>query len=271
MIDIVTVVFQDELPILRLQAQSIELYCQDIGVKNIYVIVNDSDDVANQIDAGAWGTFSSQVKIIPRSTFGCSFVDNGWVSQQALKLVASQLCENPWYMVLDAKTIFVRPLLLKDLFKDNQIQVGQLPIYPVFERSRQITNELFGIDLKNQAGPGGVPFFFNTNDTQAMIAYIENKVKQNFAEWFQAQGMLTEFILYSGWIEYRHGMDVYYSKKSFFTVCNVCHSEVGIIEQKLNVMKHPSNLTVSIHRNAWSQMTSSQQTQYQNFLEQKLK
>ena len=108
MIDIVTVVFEQELSVLRLQAQSIELYCQDIGVKNIYVIVNDSDSVAGQIDPTWWGSMSGLVCIVPRSQFGCNFVDNGWVSQQALKLIASGLVDNPWYMVLDAKTWFIK-------------------------------------------------------------------------------------------------------------------------------------------------------------------
>ena len=69
MIDIVTVVFEQELSVLRLQAQSIELYCQDIGVKSIYVIVNDADSLAAQIDPAWWGNMSSLVRIVPRSQF----------------------------------------------------------------------------------------------------------------------------------------------------------------------------------------------------------
>lgn len=267
MIDIVTVVFRDELPVLQLQAQSVDLYCRDIGVKNIFVVVNDDESVVAEINTAWWGSLGNCVRIIPRTLLGSVFVDNGWVSQQALKLAISKLCENPWYTVLDAKTIFVRPLKLTDVFDSKQkLQVGQLDIYPVFERSRQITNELFGIDLKRQAGPGGVPFFLNTNDVRAMVAYIENKVKESFVEWFQAQGMLTEFILYSGWIEYRHGLNVCYSSNSFFTVCNICHSEVGIANSKLSSMKDPGMLTVSIHRNAWTQFTEVQKQTYRDFL-----
>jgi hypothetical protein len=42
MIDIVTVVFEQEIPVLRAQAQSIALNCQRIGIRNIYVVLNDS-------------------------------------------------------------------------------------------------------------------------------------------------------------------------------------------------------------------------------------
>ena len=38
MIDLVTVVFREELPILKLQAQSVDLYCQNIGIKNTFQV-----------------------------------------------------------------------------------------------------------------------------------------------------------------------------------------------------------------------------------------
>ena len=99
-----------------------------------------------------------------------------------------------------------------------------------------------------------------------MIAYIENKKNTNFVEWFQAQGMLTEFILYSGWIEFTGGLDTYYSNQSCFTVCNLCHSETGIADIKLDAMNQSTMLTVSIHRNAWLHLTDHQKQTYKNFL-----
>ena len=86
MIDIVTVVFSEELPVLRVQAQSIDRYCAELGLKNIYVLVNDSDSVLDQIDKTWWGQYQDQVQIISRSVFSTSYVENGWVSQQILKI-----------------------------------------------------------------------------------------------------------------------------------------------------------------------------------------
>jgi hypothetical protein len=268
MIDIVTVVFAQEIPILQVQAQSIDLYCRDIGVKNIFVVVNDADNVTDQIDPAWWGSFADRVQVVARSSFDCDFVSNGWVSQQALKMLAASSSANEWSMVLDAKTIFVNTFPIDKLFdKDHKLKVGLLPIYPVFEPSRQITNQLFGIDLKHQAGPGGVPFFFHTQTLRDMIEYLEQRVNQNFSEWFQSQGMLTEFILYSGWIEYRSGLDRCYSNWSCFNVCNLCHSELDIADTKISEYMHdPRILTVSIHRNAWSQLNNAQQQTYRDFL-----
>jgi hypothetical protein len=49
MIDIVTVVFEQEIPVLRAQAQSIALNCQRIGIRNIYVVLNDSETIAAKL------------------------------------------------------------------------------------------------------------------------------------------------------------------------------------------------------------------------------
>jgi hypothetical protein len=59
MIDIVTVVFEQEIPVLRAQAQSIALNCQRIGIRNIYVVLNDSETIASQIDPAWWGPLAN--------------------------------------------------------------------------------------------------------------------------------------------------------------------------------------------------------------------
>ena len=122
MIDIVTVVFREELPILQVQAESVDLYCQDIGIQTIYVVVNDDISVVQEIDLAWWGSLSKYVKIIHRDYFNCKFVADGWVSQQVLKLLCSTLSQNEYTMILDAKTILIKSLELNCLFdKDKKI------------------------------------------------------------------------------------------------------------------------------------------------------
>jgi len=257
MIDICTVVFQEELDILKLQARSIERYGYDVGI--IRVILND-DSV---VDPAWWGKLANQVEIIPRSRFGSTWCDNGWVSQQALKILGSAQGSNTWSMILDAKTILVKPIDIFD--SQDRPQVGLLDIYLVFEPSRQIINQLFEIDLQQQLGPGGVPFFINNEQSRLMIQDIESGTSTRFAEWFQAQGRVTEFMLYTGYLQSKNLIDKLYNiKKCTINICNVCHSEVASWDQKFNNMKHAA--TVSVHRNAWSQLNLQQQYQYIDFL-----
>jgi hypothetical protein len=203
--------------------------------------------------------------VIPRSAFSTQFIDNGWVSQQVLKLLAAAMSHNTWSMVLDAKTMFVRELKLTDLFDETgRARVGTLPVFPVFEPTRLMINELYNIDMKDQLGPGGVPFFFQNDAVRLMIAETTFLVKKSFPVWFQEKGRITEFMLYSGYLQYRFdGYDTFYSPESAFGAVNISHGEVDQFNTKLKQMQDPRTLTVSIHRGAWSQLTDDQKQQYQ--------
>ena len=268
-IDLVTVVFEPELPVLRAQAQSINLYCRDLGIKNIYVIVNDHKSAADQIDPAWWGDMQHRVIILPRSTFSTDFVDNGWVSQQVLKLLGAATSFNTWSMALDAKTLFVKPLRFDDLIdSQGRPQTGALGIQPVFEVSRARVSKLFDVDITTQLGPAGVPFLFNTRCVRAMMVDIEQRTGESFPAWFQAQGSVTEFILYSAYLESAHMTDLLYNTdRCMLSPCNLCHSEVAAFDRKFREMQN--SLTVSIHRNAWTVLSSDQQQQYRSFLLQR--
>jgi hypothetical protein len=268
MIDIVTVVFDDEIPVLKLQAQSIDLYCRDIGVRSIYVIVNDHESVAEQIDPSWWGKFADCVTVLPRRIFSTDFVSNGWVSQQVLKILAASISHNTWSMVMDAKTIFVRNLDLTEIADSTgRICSGTLLIQPVFEPSRIIVNNFYGIELEKQIGPGGVPFFFHNATIRHMIADAEDRTQTSFPIWFQSQGRLTEFILYSGYVKYKHGgFNILYSTTNNIQTHNICHSEVAMFDHKLSQPQLSGIQTIGVHRNAWTQLSADQQQRYQSYL-----
>ena len=269
MIDIITVVFRDELKILQAQAESVARYCKQLDIGNIYVVVNDEDNITQLIDGAWWGELHDRVIVTPRSVFSAQWHSNGWVSQQALKLMTASISYNHYSMILDAKTIFVRELTLAQLFNEQgQLQIGQLDVFPVFEPSRQIVNRLWNIDLKKQADPGGVPFFVRNDVVRAMIADVYAYTHQNFPTWFQSQGMVTEFMLYSGYIVKGAGsLDVLYSEQNKIGgIINVCHSEVASWDRKFAKMKQADTLTVSVHRKAWEQLDTDQRQQYQMFL-----
>ena len=270
MLDIITVVFQDELDILQVQAQSIDLYCHDMGLQTIFVIVNDDDHVADQVDPQWWGRLRSRVRIIPRSYFACQFVPNGWVSQQVLKLLASAVSENTWSMVLDAKTL-VSDHVTADIFVANsdQLTLGIYPVLSVFEPAAKIAGDLFGITVTHVAEPAGVPFIFNNHDVRQMIEEIETMTHDNFTKWFQQQGMLTEFVLYTAFIQYK-----YQDLKQVYLGCNqtklsnnICHSELKIFDIKLQQAQAHRPLTIGVHRNAWQQLTEQQKQSYRDYLE----
>jgi hypothetical protein len=270
MIDIITVVFREELDILKLQAQSIELFCRDMDLGQIYVAINDDSLTVDEIDPRWWGSLSNCVTVIHRQSLGINYSNNGWLTQQLLKLITASHSTNDWSMVLDAKTILIQPVNLSRIFtKDGQMTWGYFPIFPVFDPARKQVSELFGIDQKQVIGPGGVPFFFHNETVRNMIKEVEVRTRERFSKWFQAVGTITEFILYSGYVQYCDGsLDNRYVNGvlNSYLACNICHSEVLQFDQKYFEMQTPKVLTASIHRRAWGELDEFQRQSYRNLL-----
>lgn len=269
MIDICTVVFEEEIPILQVQADSIARYCTKLGVRSIYVILNDSERHIDKIDKNWWGPLRNHVHILPRTAFSAAWVDNGWVSQQLFKMLGASLSYNTWTMILDAKTIFVREFDPNTIIgADGRLAVGYYPTPDVFKPAQDIVNKFFNTDVQHVVGPAGVPFFFHNDTVRFMIAETTYRAGKSFPLWFQEQGMLTEFVLYSGYVHYKYGgLDKFVNSENHLgKVVNVCHSEVARFDSLFTEMTDPNTLTVSVHRNAWNQLTPDQRNQYQNFL-----
>ena len=266
MIDICTVVYQEEIPLLILQAQSLQRRAQNLGIRNIYVVMNDQDHHMAAIDPRWWGALAPQVCVVPRSFWSTTWSDNGWLTQQLWKLLTAASSWNTWTLVLDAKTLPVQDLSLDQILDgQGRARVGQCPIQPVFDASRQICEQLWGQPLEHQLGPAGVPFLFHNSTVRAMISEITRRTGQAFPSWFQAQGRVTEFILYSSWVQYS-GADHLYSAECAIHPVNLCHSEVGLFDHKIQYMRSPDTTTVSIHSRAWAQLTDPQRQQYRDLL-----
>ena len=268
MIDLVTVVFAPEIQYLKIQAQSIQLYAKDLGIKNIFVVVNDHESVQAQIQPTWWAGYAPNVKIIHRDHLACGYHDHGWHSQQALKLLASAQSQNQYCMVLDAKTFFVQECQQRGLFHNNKICMRSQPIAPVFGKSQTLVNELFDVNMTHVAGPAGVPHLFSVTEVQHMLNFIETKSESNFATWFQQHPMVTEFILYSGWLHKSQGNLAHsYLEKQHYQVVNVCHTEAMWFDMIFSRMHASDVLTVGVHRNAWPQLSAIQKLQYLEFLQ----
>jgi hypothetical protein len=265
MMDLVTVVFLDELPTLKLQARSVELYCRDMDLGNIVVVINDDRVTIDDVDPAWWGQLEDRVRIVHRNSWPIKYAENGWLTQQLLKLLACAQGENTWSLVLDTKTLFVKPVAKYN----DRPRINLLKIAPVFETSRQRVSTLFNIDLQNQLGPGGVPFVMHNQLVRDMIQQVQSRTGEDFALWFQDQGMITEFILYSGYVLFSQGSfdKMYDIGQPVVMPCNLCHSEVSEFDRKFHEMSQAT--TVSIHRNAWTQMSDQQRVQYMNLLSQR--
>jgi len=269
MFDILTVVFREELSILRVQAQSIDLYCRDVGIKNIFVVVNDTDDLADDVDVNWYGKFSKQVKIIPRSRLGSQFHSDGWMSQQYLKLQGSTLSSNKWVMVLDAKSIFIKTLNLKKFFDVfGRIRSGYSKLGPFWHDAEQNVNQLFNIQL--QGASGRIPYLFRVDLVKNMINHIETTHNTSFDIWFNKfpYGHITEISLYFSYVQsvYRT-LWKYASKNKYINAACAGRNRIDIADTVFDTeLFEKRNHMVMIHRYVWNVLSTERKEKYKKFL-----
>jgi hypothetical protein len=271
MIDLITVVFRDELDFLKIQAHSIDLHTKPQDICTIYVIVNDTDDVAELVDPAWWGQHKN-VQIVPYSKWNYNTRVNGWENQQLCKLLGASEAASNWSMCLDAKTWFVQELELDKLFdQTGRPKVGFMNVIPVFRSSRDFVEAHYNIKMNQVLGPAGVPFMFHTATVQSMINEFDN-----FIDFFQTNvrypHFVTEFHLYDGYILSTHGTyEALYNKEQQYICFNIADFDVENFEDHYEniLLNSPDLLTASIHRRSYPLLSKEQLIKWQQFLFQR--
>lgn len=275
MIDLITVVFQPEIPYLEIQARSIENNFAQDQIKTIYVVVNDIDTVVDQIDPAWYGKFADRVVVYPYSIFGYVNQVGGWDNQQLCKILAASRSQCDWSLILDAKTYFIKPCK-NDLLLDqsNKACTNLLMPQPVFESAKLCVEKLYQIELDHIIGPGGVPFLFHTKTINSMIADTAQLTGQSFIDFFQTNvcypNLITEFYLYSAYVKYKYGsFDHLYTQKQRWQCINVADWQVDQFDLLLQDMQRFLALTVSVAGKAWKLLLPHQQLAYLELLHKK--
>jgi hypothetical protein len=158
-----TVVFEEELPLLKLQARSISKFVAKENVDKIIIFVNDAieervKDLVREIQP-EYGVHQDRVQILtgndifpkPKLThffkFGIKSLPfffyfplfqrkpkgwrgfSGWQVQQAFKIMSGYYCTSPYMLILDAKNILLRDFILKDyVAQDGKPKAQFMPI-----------------------------------------------------------------------------------------------------------------------------------------------
>lgn len=269
-LDFVTVVFKDEINMLKTQGRSINLYAHDV-VDTIWVVVNDDPDVANLIDVNWWGSQANRVKVITRDALGSPDYGTGWDSQQLCKLLMAAASTQNFVVILDAKTWFIRQFNLSEMFNtDETLNVGLMPIQEVFQSGWDyLVNEFSIDDLKLQLGPAGVPYFMKTDAVRKLFEYIKEKHSISFKEWYMKYSMyptfITEFLLYASWIYRSEGYEGIRDRQ--WKPVNIGRGEEHQFDYHYWIMTGPHALTVSVHRDVT--LSAEQQDLWNNFLIEK--
>lgn len=273
MLSLITVVYQDELPLLEIQARSIDLYVNLQDVQTITVVVNDSKDLINSIDVAWYGQHQDKVNLIQFPPVELS----GWDSQQLYKLLAASQSTTEWSMILDAKTWFINSLdINKILDESNRAYHCPAENFTAFHNELKFTESYLCTDTNNTIiGPAGVPFMFHTKTVNSLITSIENLSSQAFDQWFVEHvadpPRITEFVLYSVYVIYKYGnYTSLYAQldRPYYLYYNVCDWQVNEFDSIYKKMQSKDSriLTISVHRRAFALLSDRQKNDWLQLL-----
>ena len=271
MIDLITVVHRPEMPFLELQAKSIETYFEQDFVNSIQVVVNDDDSVCDLINKAWWGNYQDRVNIVPYSLYNYECRVNGWENQQLCKLLAASQSQQTWAMILDAKTLFVKPCTPELMFTGDKVNSHTIEIFPQFIEAKESIQNIFGISFDEAVGPGGVPFMMHSDTVRDMIKYIETTAETTFTDFFQTKcrypNLITEFYLYSGYVTFKHGNILeLYSGQQNWDCANLADWQIDQFDDVYQTMRLFKTLTVSIQAQAWNILSQQQKLLYVRLL-----
>lgn len=273
-LDLLTVVYSKEIELLRLQAASMVNRFRSDDLKQILIMVNDEDAVADSIDIAWWGSLRDRVVIITRTDVNYEVGPgiNGWYSQQIMKLLGCEQSTADWCMILDAKTWFVKDYEPSMLFEDGRARFGKIAVPKVFEVGKQYMETLFKTVCSSHIAPGGVPFLMKPELVRDMIEDIERITNKAFVLWFEEncylnKNCVTEFVCYSVYAHWRGGLEKHYCSKQAVSVHNLADWQVEKhFDSWYESIHLDSAFTVSIQDRAMPLLSTEQKQKFMSYL-----
>jgi hypothetical protein len=216
--DFVSIVFDNKIEINLLKLQLITFRNVDIDIINtLFIVFNDDKhkidkwlgDILECCPVNLRGkiqiVFPTDLDSLPK---GETYVSN-WYSQQFTKLAMSKIIKTEYYVVLDAKNHFIKPITNETFFRED----GKIKLYQETHNDdllRFYSNcfRYFGMDDVEEHNPfqtpcyiqTTTPFVFITNECKNMITYIEKKENTTFYNFFYKSCEYTEFFLYFAYL-----------------------------------------------------------------------
>ena len=209
-IDIVTIVCDRDLPLLKIQLESFYKHVAEECFHEYVIIVNGNDLLKKYISNVICG-YHNKIRVLTAieiaNNDNIAQVD-GYISQQILKLLYSRRTEANNYLVLDAKNHFIRSYGFDDIYNSNKLisakeYLGGGYLRNCFIRSARVLE----CDEPRQDSdfiiiPTVTPYLINSSCCRGLIEYIENKYQNNFVDIFSKNlNNCTEFYLYYNWIK----------------------------------------------------------------------
>jgi len=204
----VTVGFQGEAGLLRLQARSMRLYCPAHLVEEIILVDNSQPGPNSRWTHDLlqhYGSLAPLVRIVPAADLATFAPETGgWWTQQLLKIKVANIVRSERYVLLDAKNHLIRPLTRDFLETPSglpRINGHSFENDPMRD-FLQSTLRYLGVDPAPHLywfTRTTTPFIMLASEACDLDQYLDAREGHQLAATFQ-QNKLTEFFLYSGFL-----------------------------------------------------------------------
>jgi Family of unknown function (DUF6492) len=260
-VSFVTVVFEEEINLLKLQARSISKFLELSFVERIILVVNGRNQLAvfESIKSKVVPEYRNAAQLVGLST------ESGWHSQQALKLAISAFITTDYYIVLDSKNHFIKPANRLSFFsQDGKALYSEQDLSGLMSEHFRNSMELFGNDPGiniNSSLPSTTPFVFFTKAVREMQKALRTKGMASFAEMVLPRGLpRTEFLAYYSYLLYRRSVNnLYVVGDSYVASLWRMHVEdLGLFTDALRYAKTDQVFVFGLHRCARQALTFSQ-------------
>lgn len=270
----VTVVFDAEIELLRLQAISIARHVSPSGVREIIVIDNTLRGLSHarqgQLMQG-YGPFASLVRFLRPYDVGDIVPTTGWRAQQALKLLVSDRIETPWYLALDAKVHFISPTTIDSFFDASGRPKGGIHSYaehPLLPMLRAVLRymDVGGDEYETAFTSTTTPFLLRTNIVRELVSDIGSRNEHGFSAEFE-RARLTEFFLYTAWqLAREHSLKGLTSGESIESpTVWPGHRTAADVSRVLSGTRDSAITTLAIHRTALARLDATARAELAQF------
>ncbi len=204
----VTIGFEGDAGLLRLQARSMRLYCSPQLIEEI-IIVDNSSPASKKKWQGEllyqYGDLARFVRIVPASDIADMGTEaHGWFTQQVLKIEVAAIVRSERYVILDAKNHLIAPLGRE--FLETPTGRPRMSGKPYIDHPMQeyLDRTLTYLHLDPQEHDSwftrtDTPFTMLTREALELVREVEHKEGNAFASVF-LQRKLSEFFLYAGFL-----------------------------------------------------------------------
>ena len=261
-LDIVTIAYDEEIKMLQMQARSIALHVPAQLISSIIIIANDLQfrkfrKKFNKYILPDYGPLQKMVQLIDGNTMiPIASREKGWVKQQILKLLATQYVRSDYYLIMDAKNHFIRPVETTDLWdEDGKMYTPWSSLNMAFSQEFKNACTLFGVTAKpeffQRAMSQSTPYLMSKDLIEQMIREIECKSAKSFALAFLKDGPYTEFYLLYAYLLSKPGLFktwYTYKKNINVTFWNPRTETHESLEERSWRVSQPQVRTLGVHR-----------------------